>query len=78
MPFLDGTSLGPVTLGIITDLYSYGITDANISGFLESVFGFRISESAVANARRAVSGAPDERLALIRQAFRKWGFVYMD
>ena len=57
MPFLDGTSLDPVTLGIITDLYSYGITDANISDFLESAFRFRISESAVANARRAVSGA---------------------
>ena len=78
MPFLDGTSLGPVTLGIITELYSYGITDANISDFLESAFRFRISESAVANARRAVSGALGERRALIRQAFQKWEFVHMD
>ena len=78
MPFLDGTSLGPITLGIITELYSYGITDANISDFLESAFRFRISESAVANARRAVSGALGEQRALIRQAFQKWKFVHMD
>ena len=78
MPFLDGTSLGLVTLGIITELYSYGITDANISGFLESAFRLRISESTVANARRAVLGAQDGQLALIKQAFWKLEFVHMD
>ena len=77
-PFLEGTSLGPVALGLVTELFWMRCTDADISRLFEAFFRFRISASAVASARRAVSGALDRQLDLIKLAFLACAFVQGD
>ena len=77
-PFLEGTSMGPVLLGLITELYGMRCTDAAISHFLESFFGFKVSETAIASARKAVSCALDRQLDLIKRAFLTCNFVQGD
>ena len=67
--------MGPVLLGLITELYGMRCTDADISRLLESFFGFKVSETAIASARKAVSCALGRQLALIQQAFLRCNFV---
>ena len=78
MPFLEGTSLGPVALGIVLEFYSRRSTDADIAHFFRSIFWFDISASAVAAARKAVSRALDGQLALIKDAILAWTYAHMD
>ena len=40
MPFLDGTSLGPVALGFVMEFYSRRCTDADIAHFFKALFWF--------------------------------------
>ncbi len=77
-PFLEGTSMGPVLLGLVTELYGMRCTDADISRLLEAFFGFKVSESAIASARKAVSCALDRQLDLIKRAFLRCKFVQGD
>ena len=77
-PFPKGTSCGPRALGLIMALFEMGCTDARIAGFIESTFYFRISEAAVAKARRAMAGASKKQLEEIKWAFRESMFVHMD
>jgi len=77
-PFLEGASAGPVMPGPITELYGVRCTDSAISHFLESFFGFKASETAIASARKAVSCALDRQLCLIQQAFPRCKFVQGD
>ena len=78
MPFLDGTSLGPVALGFVMEFYSRHCTDADIAHFFHALFWFDISASAIASARHAFSQSLDWQLALIKNAILAWIYAHMD
>lgn len=78
-PFVDGTSFGPVTLGIMLFLFEIGATDRDVADFFRTVFGFGMSDNAVWNARRAI-GAHLRRFQIefIKLAFLYWSWVNID
>ena len=52
---LEGTSFGPVLLGIVAEYFHAGCTDKTVSGLLERVHGFKTSPNAVLYAREALA-----------------------
>ena len=78
MPFIPGTAFGPRLLGMITELFDCRCTDRMIRRILASFFEVRVSESAISNARRAVSAALGRQMELIRREFLRSLFVQMD
>ncbi len=78
-PFIDGTSFGPVALGIMLFLFEIGATDRDVADFFRTVFGFVMSDNAVWNARRAVSAHLRRfQIGFIKLAFLLWQWVNMD
>lgn len=77
-PFLEGTSLGPVALGLVAELFGMRCTDSDISRLFESFFRFKMSASAVASARGALSAALDAQMESVKRAFLRCDFVQGD
>ena len=77
-PFPKGAPCGPGEPGLILALFAMGCTDAKIAHFIEPASYFRISEAAVAKARRALSAASNKRLEDVKRAFRGNMFAHAD
>ncbi len=69
-PFLEGTSLGPVALGVVLTLFAMDCTDARIAWFFRAVFGFAMAANTVVAARRAIAASLANLILSIREAIR--------
>ena len=77
-PFMDGTSLGPVLLGLVVQMHDMASTDQDISKLLDGFYRFYVSPSALWNARKAVARKLKPQIESIKKEFLRWLWVQMD
>lgn len=77
-PFTDGTSFGPILLGLVVHMHNMACTDDDISGLLEGFCRFYVSSSAVWNARKALARKLGPQIESIKKEFLRWSWVQLD
>ena len=78
-PFLEGSSLGPVSLGIMMILFNMGCTDEDIAIFFYDIFGFEMSPNTIWNARKAVATYLEQAMiCLIKRMIQLQPWIQMD
>ncbi len=69
-PFPEGTSLGPVELGVVLTLFAMDCTGARIAWFFRAVFGFGMAANTVTAERRAMAASLADLILSIREEIR--------
>lgn len=78
-PFIEGTSFGPVLLGIVMNLFEMSAVDDDIAGFIHATFGFEVTGNTIWNARKAVAAHLMEfTLVLIMRMIQLQSWIQMD
>ena len=77
-PFLEGTSLGPVSISIITVLFDAGCTDERIAHLLHSIFGMKVATNTVRAARHAAAAALEGMIRRIKAMILLMLWIHID
>ena len=77
-PVIPGTMFGEKALGFIVEYSGRKNVDEDIAGYFTSLYGFRVSSSAIWNARKAATRLLERTYAYIMDELKNARFVQMD
>ena len=77
-PVIPGTMFGEKALGFIVEYSGRKNVDEDIAGYFTNLYGFRVSSSAIWNARKAATRLLERTYAYIMDELKSARFIQMD